>query len=185
MSEDLSRLDNIQEFEFSNSPVEWKYADCNSSVSKIYESVLDKYFKNDPCIKDANVRFIYYSKLRRSRGKEVYAFVKKPSDFESYLDSRTAGEPSNYFMFIDYYLWNNLPDEYKERLMRHEVRHFDIDFNKDGDMVFGLKDHDFADFEVDMDIESKPGGDPKWHSTLAEISEKARAELDSKSEDED
>lgn len=168
---------------FSNSPVEWKYFDCGETVKQAYEEVLETHFKSDPSIREAKIRFIYYSKQKKQRGNVIFAYMHKPSDFESYLDSRSDknGEPANYFMFIDYYVWNNIDKEYRLRLMRHELRHIDIDYDKNGDLVFGLKDHDVQDFEVDMDYElNQENGDPKWGKVLLEASINAYEEVNAK-----
>ena len=168
---------------FSNSPVEWKFIDCGESVKQAYKEALETYFKDDPTIREAKIRFIFYSKQKKVRGNVAFAYVKKPSDFESYLDSRSDpnGEPANYFMFIDYYVWNNIEKEYQLRLMRHELRHIDIDYDKNGDLVFGLKDHDFQDFEVDIDYENnQEDGDVKWGHVLLEASINAYEEVEEK-----
>lgn len=101
--------------------------------------------------------FFYYKKKSKS-GRTILAYIRKASEFEQLLLNNIA---TQYLLFVDGNVWPELGEEDRTRLIRHELRHIFIDYDKDGEPKYQMADHNLIDFREDYEIEQgKPYDDP-------------------------
>jgi hypothetical protein len=133
-----------------------RYKDCGSDVKKLLSDVQVKYFRDT---RDAKIKCIFDTKMRKNKGKIVLASVRKTNDLLRHLSAEEAQDEAgyDYIITIDGKAWEIIPDIDKERLLRHEMRHVLID--EEAKDPYKTAPHDLEDFveEVRLNID-----DPGW-----------------------
>ena len=119
------------------------------------EKSIEKWF---PSYDMELIKPFFYYKKKSKNGRTVFAYVRKASDFEKLLLNNIATE---YLLFVDGNIWPELAEDDKVRLIRHELRHIYIDYDKEGEPKYGIADHNLIDFREDYEIENgTPYPDP-------------------------
>jgi len=131
-----------------------RYEDVSQDEYVILNEVRDRWFSE---LAGAEIKMIFDTKKRKSAGKIVLARIKKPSEVEKFL----CTEPVDYIMFIDQNAWTLADSEDKVRLIRHELRHTDVDI--DAAKPYKLRGHTVEDFYREIDLNSEK---PRWSEEL-------------------
>lgn len=156
-----------------------KYEDVPQSVEDIFVEVRDDVF---PELAGARIKLTYCLKPRKTGEAYKIATIQKLNELDRYFsaDEADSEEGFDYVIIIDKLVWEECSREDQVRIMRHELRHTNVDFDKK--MPYGLRKHDYEDFVDDMEIELQPGGDPRWHERLGDIASQVH-ERDKEKED--
>ena len=105
----------------------------------------------------AEIKIVFDTKKRKSGGKIVLARIKKPSEVEKFL----CTDPVDYIIFLDQNAWALADSEDRVRLIRHELRHTDID--SDSSKPYKLRNHSVEDFYREIDLNHEK---PRWAEEL-------------------
>ena len=132
-----------------------RFEDVTADEYVVLNEVRDRHFSE---LASANIKMIYDTKKRKSNGKIVLARIKKPNEVEKFLCS----DEVDYIMFLDQNAWILADHEDKIRLVRHELRHTDV--NLDAVKPWGLRGHTVEDFYREIDLNADK---PKWADELA------------------
>lgn len=124
-----------------------RFRDADDSVLEIVRSVREENFPN---LQGAEIKVLMDTKKRTSGGKLVLGRMKKVTELEKHLtaDESGNGEGFDYFMYLDELAWDIAGEEDRRRLVRHELRHCDVDV--DAANPYKVKGHDIEDFEEEI-----------------------------------
>lgn len=146
-----------------------KFEDATGDVIELFEKVKTNLF---PELNDALFKLVWRNKKKGKKDGLVFAEVMSPGEFTRYLTSEEANEENgfDFIVIIDKLIYNNIDEEDKVRLLRHELRHCVYNPSKeDRKSQYGLRDHTVQDFYEDVAIEAQAGGDPQWKERILEI----------------
>lgn len=116
----------------------------------------------------AKIKVLFDQKKRKSGGKYVLGRMQKANDLIRTLtkEDGTAEEGYDYILYLDIAVWESIDDTDKKRLVRHELCHCDVNFDRS--VPYGLKDHEVQDFFSEIEYNRE---DPRWGERLATIAE--------------
>lgn len=155
----MNRKKNDEE---KKSKVKFELTDVSQAEYNLLNEIIKEYFTD---LINAKFQIIFYNKLKKSRGKIVFAFIKKASRVEKFFSKEIiGGEGYDYIVFLDKGIWENIEKDDKIRLMRHELRHCFVNSEKD-DSYF-LIGHDLEDFIAEVELNKD---DIRWGQRVAEI----------------
>lgn len=132
-----------------------RYEDVTEDEYEVLKDVKTNYFSE---LASANIKMVFDTKKKKSGGKIVLAKIKKPSEVEKFL----CTDDIDYIMFLDQNAWILADSEDKIRLVRHELRHTDVDL--DAAKPFKLRGHTVEDFYREIDFNRDK---PRWADELA------------------
>lgn len=139
-----------------------RYTEAPQEVLDVFEEVLDEYF---PELRNCYVKILMDSKKRKSKGSYTFASIKKLNDREKYLSiDNHAPNGYDYLMVIDGNIWGNITKDDKVRIIRHELRHVDINTEKKD--PYQIVDHDVNDFMEEIKLNKD---DPEWSVRVTDI----------------
>jgi hypothetical protein len=113
-----------------------------------------------PELAGCNIKIIFDLKKKLSGGKIELASLRKPNELLRFftLDEVGNDEGYDYVMRIDKKAWTEIcTAEDKKRLVRHELRHSDVDF--DSANPYKLRGHSIEDFHSEVELNTD---DPRW-----------------------
>lgn len=131
-----------------------RYEDVTQDEYVILNEIRDRHFSE---LAGAEIKIVFDTKKRKSGGKIVLARIKKPSEVEKFL----CAVPVDYIIFLDQNAWTLADSEDKVRLLRHELRHTDVD--SDSSKPYKLRNHSVEDFYREIDLNSEK---PRWSEEL-------------------
>jgi hypothetical protein len=132
-----------------------RYEDVTADEHVVLKEVRERHFSE---LASAEIKLVFDTKRKKSGGKIVLARIKKPNEVEKYL----CQDPVDYIVFIDQNAWMLAEADDKIRLMRHELRHTDV--NLDASKPFKLRAHTVEDFYREIDLNQEK---PRWADELA------------------
>jgi hypothetical protein len=132
-----------------------RYENVTNDEYVILKEVKENYFSE---LASANIKMVFNTKKKKSGGKVILASIKKPSEVEQFL----CTDEIDYIMFIDQNAWMLADTEDRVRLVRHELRHTDVDM--DATKPFKLRGHSVEDFYREIAFNRDK---PKWGDELA------------------
>jgi hypothetical protein len=140
-----------------------RFVDADENVIDVVRSVKEETF---PELAQANIKIIMDQKKRTSGGKYVLGRMKKTNELERHLSVNEAGSEDgfDYIMYLDEMAWNISTPEERRKLVRHELRHCELD-NESNTNPYKVKGHDIEDFEDEIRLNAD---DPGWANRLAE-----------------
>lgn len=150
------------------------YSNIDNNTEKVILDVMNKWFSE---LRMSWIKPLFYTKKKmKGKSRIIMAYVRKMSEFEQYL---CGSDDYEYFLFIDGNIWPELSPDDKVRLVRHELRHILIDYDKNGDIRYLMADHNLIDFREDYKIEhGKEYEDPFRIASI--VAEEVYAKLDGK-----
>jgi hypothetical protein len=132
-----------------------RYEDVTQDEYDVLKKVREEYFSE---LMGCEIRMGFDTKKKKSGGKIVLARIKKPSEIEKYL----CNEPIDYMIFLDQNAWIMATERDRERLVRHELRHTDVD--QESAKPYKLRGHTVEDFYREINLNSDK---PRWAEELA------------------
>ena len=137
-----------------------RYEDSDDNLVEVFLEVMEEHF---PQLQFLKFKLIYDLKQRVSKGKMVMASVETASPKIKYLSKdKIAIEGYDLLIIVDQKAWEVASAAQRVKVMRHELRHVQID-EKGGVTVVG---HEIEDFHIEVKLNQD---DPEWRMKLATL----------------
>lgn len=141
-----------------------RYEEAPMQVYDIMHSLIEKHFQE---LEHANILIMFDTKKKMSDGKFVLARIKKTNDeIRALTESEVYPLGYDYIIFIDKLIWENIEEEDKIRIMRHELRHANV--NNEKDQPYLIRDHEITDFYDEVILNQDA---PRWTERVTVIAE--------------
>jgi hypothetical protein len=118
------------------------------AVKEVAEPLIVQYHGH---LKDFNVRieYVFTDKMPKRGGKDVWAFVRKVTNLNAYLATKTGDADAFFVMVVSEHIWDLLSDRGRKALVDHELCHMgaEVQEKEDGEVVkLTLIPHDMEEF---------------------------------------
>lgn len=141
-----------------------RFEDADHQTVDFVNQVINDDFIN---LAGAKIKVLFDQKKRTSGGKYVLGRMQKANDLIRTLTREDGVEEGyDYILYLDMAVWESIDDTDKKRLIRHELCHCDVDFDRS--TPYGLKDHEINDFYSEIEYNRD---DPRWGERLSTIAE--------------
>lgn len=135
-----------------------RYEDSDDSLTEVFLNVMEEHF---PQLQFLKFKLIYDLKKRISKGKIVLATVETASAKIKFLSKdKIAIDGYDLLVVVDQKAWQVSSEDQRTKLLRHELRHVQIDENG----AVTLVGHEIEDFHVEVKLNQD---DPEWRMKLA------------------
>ena len=127
---------------------------------EVYEVMRDVREEHFPELAGCNIKVVFDLKKRLKDGKIVLGSLQKPNELVRFftIDEAGSDEGYDYVMRVDKKAWTEImTSDDKKRLVRHELRHTDVDF--DSNNAYKLRGHSIEDFHSEVVLNQD---DPRW-----------------------
>jgi len=143
--------------------IEIRFEDApNHAYTLMKEAVKDHF----PELVNASILILMDLKKRAadSGNKIVLGRMSKTNDLTRHLTIDESGSESgyDYIMYLDKLMWDNIADPDRMRVIRHELRHTQVDDK------YGLRDHTIEDFHSEVNLNDD---DPRWRERVGLVLE--------------
>lgn len=140
--------------------MEMRFEEVTDNVYDVLRNVRTEYFSE---LANANILPIFDTKKRVSKGKLVLASIRKVNELQRFLTINESGslDGFDYILTIDKEAWNIAEDIDKVRIIRHELRHTEVDGSSD--KPYKLRGHSIEDFYSEVELNKD---DPRWAERL-------------------
>ncbi len=143
-----------------------RYEEVTPMVLTLLKQVKTKDFAE---LKNAKIKALFDLKKRKSGRRIVLGRIMKTNDLIRHLtrDEVEIIEGFDYILTLDKKCWDNISDEDRIRILRHELRHafYDIEAEKD---PYKLMTHSISDFYEEVELNQN---DPRWRERVAILTE--------------
>jgi hypothetical protein len=137
-----------------------RYEEADESLVEVFLEVLEEHF---PQLQFLKFKLIFDLKQRISKGKIILASIETASPKIKFLSrDNIAIDGYDLLMIVDLKAWEIANHERRVKLMRHELRHVQID-EKGTVSVVG---HEIEDFYIEVKLNQD---DPQWRLELATL----------------
>lgn len=141
-----------------------RYMEAPENIVDMMNSIKKEYF---PQLVNCKIKILMDSKKKMNKGSFVFGRIKSTNELERYLTSSNLDyEGSDFIMFLDSNLFDNITNEDKIRIIRHELRH--IFFDSEAKNPYKIIDHDINDFKIEVELNRE---DPDWDLRVASIAD--------------
>jgi len=138
-----------------------RYEEVDSETQSFIDNVKTQF----PHLSSATIKSLFSNKKKLSGGKITLAWIQKTNDLTKLLSAdNIITQGYDYIMFIDSNVWENIEDKDRERLIRHELCHCEVDLESNN--PYKIKDHEITDFYSEIEFNKD---DPRWTERLGEI----------------
>ena len=137
-----------------------RYEDSDEHLVEVFLNVVEEHF---PQVQFLNFKLIYDLKQRVSKGRLVLASIETASPKIKYLSKdKIALEGYDLLLIVDQKAWEVASADQRVRLIRHEMRHVQID-ETGGVKIVG---HEIEDFHIEVKLNADS---PEWRMQLATL----------------
>lgn len=139
-----------------------RFLDGSEEAYNIMRTVKEAHF---PELAGCNIKIIFDTKKRMTGGKIVLGSIQKPNELTRFFMIPEAGtdEGFDYVVRLDKKCWDLIDLDSRKRLMRHELRHTDVDF--DATTPYKVRGHTIEDFYSEVTLNED---DPRWSERAAQ-----------------
>ncbi len=143
-----------------------RYEEATPMVLKMLKDLKANDFKE---LKNAKIKVLFDLKKRKSGGRIVLGRIMKTNDLIRLFtkDETEAIEGYDYIITLDKKCWDNIPDEDRKRILRHELRHAYFDIESETD-PYKLVSHSVSDFYEEVEANQD---DPRWRERVGTLTE--------------
>jgi hypothetical protein len=143
-----------------------RYEEVTPMVLKMLKELKAKDFSE---LKNAKIKVLFDLKKRKSGGRIILGRIMKTNDLIRLLtkDEVEVVEGYDYIITLDKKCWDNIPDEDRMRILRHELRHAHFDIEAEND-PYKLVTHSISDFYEEVETNQK---DPRWRERVGTLAE--------------
>lgn len=138
-----------------------RFQDATSDVEDLAREIIAEYF---PQLRNEKIKYIFDMKKRTSNGKVVLGRCQKTNELLKHFTIDESGDEEGYkyIISLDYIAWQNIVKADQVRLLRHELRHIEVD--EEAKQPYKLLPHDIEDFaeEVQLNVD-----DVRWAERVA------------------
>ena len=125
-----------------------RFINGSDEARETLSSVREQWF---PMLDKAIIKVLFDTKKRTSGGKIVLGRILKANDLIRRLTDDLAEEGCDYILFLDQIAFENIPDEDKIRLVRHELRHCRV-IETPKAIKYKIIPHDIEDFQIEIEL---------------------------------
>jgi hypothetical protein len=120
-------------------------------------------------LKNAKIKVLFDLKKRKSGGRIVLGRIMKTNDLIRHLTKNEveAMEGYDYIITLDKICWDNITDDDRIRILRHELRHTFFDTESEDD-PYKLLSHSISDFYEEVELNRD---DPRWRDRIGSLAE--------------
>jgi hypothetical protein len=137
-----------------------RYEDSDENLVEVFLNVMEEHF---PQLQYLNFKLIYDLKQRVSKGRVVLASIETASPKIKYLSKdKIAIDGYDLLMIVDQKAWEVASIDQRAKLVRHEMRHVEID-EKGAVKIVG---HEIEDFHIEVKLNADH---PEWRMQLATL----------------
>jgi hypothetical protein len=143
-----------------------RYEEVTPMVLNMLKELKTKDFNE---LKNAKIKLLFDLKKRKSGGRIILGRILKTNDLIRLLtkDEVEVVEGYDYIITLDKKCWDNIPDEDRMRILRHELRHAYFDIESEND-PYKLVSHSISDFYEEVEANQK---DPRWRERVGTLAE--------------
>ena len=140
-----------------------RFEDVTEDVLNLVGYVRKEWF---PELVNAKMKILFDLKKRSSGGKLVLGRMQKTNDLLRHLttEESDSDEGYDYIMYLDKLIYNNIEEDDKIRLIRHECRHCFM--NIEANNPYSIIGHDIEDFQEEIILNAE---NISWASRCATI----------------
>jgi hypothetical protein len=141
-----------------------RFEDVTQEVDDFVKTVRKEYFRE---LASANIKILYDTKKRNSGGKMVLGRMQKTNDLLRHLTVEDSNDTEgyDYIMYLDKAVFENVEDEDKVRLIRHEFQHCEVDMDANSN-PYKLRGHELEDFYDEIELNRD---DARWAERCVEV----------------
>ena len=137
-----------------------RYEEADEQLTEIFLNVMEEHF---PQLQFLKFKLIFDLKRRINKGKMVLASIETASPKIKFLSrDKIAIDGYDLLLIIDLKAWEVSSDDRKVKIIRHELRHVQLDDK--GDVM--LVGHDIEDFHVEIKLNQD---DSQWRMEIATL----------------
>ena len=141
-----------------------RFEDVTDTHYKMMQEIIGKSF---PHLNSAVIELVFDTKKRMTGGKYTIGKLQKSNDFTRHLSSsNSAPEGVDYFLYLDKLIFENIDEADKTRIIRHELQHAEVDYEKTN--PYGIRDHEITDFYEEVEFNKE---DPRWVERVATVAD--------------
>jgi hypothetical protein len=139
-----------------------RFEDVDVADVDFFTNIRNKYF---PELVNAKFKLVFDKKKRISDGKLTLARIQKTNDILRHLSRSEVNNPEglDYIVYIDELMWLNIEEIDKERVLRHELRHTNLDVESEKN-PYKLRGHTIEDFPEEIELNKD---DINWRERVA------------------
>lgn len=143
-----------------------RYEEATPMVLNMLKELKAKDFTE---LKNAKIKVLFDLKKRKSGGQIILGRIMKTNDLIRLLtkDEVEIIEGYDYIITLDKKCWDNITDEDRVRILRHELRHTHFDIESEND-PYKLVNHSISDFYEEVETNQK---DPRWRERVGILAE--------------
>jgi hypothetical protein len=137
-----------------------RYEDSDDGLTEVFLNVMEEHF---PQLQYLKFKLIYDLKMRVSKGRLVLAAIETASPKIKYLSKdKIAIDGYDLLLIADLKAWEVASRDQRAKLIRHELRHVEID-EKGAVKLVG---HEIEDFHIEVKLNADS---PEWRMQLATL----------------
>jgi len=137
-----------------------RYEDSDEELVEVFLNVMEEHF---PQLQYLKFKLIYDLKQRVSGGRMVLASIETASPKIKYLSKdKIAIDGYDLLLIVDLKVWEVASADQRAKLIRHELRHVQID-EKGAVKTVG---HEIEDFHIEVKLNVD---NPEWRMQLATL----------------
>ena len=129
--------------------MEHRYVEASEEAIQKTEETKKQYF---PQLENAIIKILFDTKMRKKGDKIILGSIMVATPLIRRLTDTLAEEGCDYIMFLDQVVFENIPDDDKIRLIRHELRHCKVIVKESGEIIYGVIPHDIEDFVIEIEL---------------------------------
>jgi len=143
-----------------------RYQEVSEEALELLRDVKVKYF---PELKNAKIKVLFDVKKRQAGGRLELGRIMKTNDLVRHLTKEEAdgAEGYDYIITLDKTCWENIPDDDRIRILRHELRHTFVDIEAESN-PYKLQNHSITDFYEEVDLNQD---NPRWRDRVAALTD--------------
>jgi hypothetical protein len=155
-----------------------RYTEASTKAYEILHQVQKEWF---PLLQEAIIKILFDTKKRKKGRHLILASIRKSSDLIRKLTDNLADEGCDYIIFLDQVVFENISDEDRIRLIRHELRHCKITGSPEKPR-YQIIPHDIEDFIIEIELNQD---NVDWAKKVTELAETIYEQIEvQKKEDE-
>lgn len=137
-----------------------RYEDSDDGLTEVFLDVMEEHF---PQLQYLKFKLIYDLKMRISKGRLVLASIETAGPKIKYLSKdKIAIDGYDLLLIVDLKAWEVASLDQRNKLVRHELRHVEID-EKGAVKIVG---HEIEDFHIEVKLNADS---PEWRMQLATL----------------
>ena len=141
-----------------------RFEDVPAQHYTLMQDVIGKSFTH---LSGAVIEMIFDTKKRTAGGKYTIGKLQKSNDFTRHLSSSNSTPGGvDYFLYLDKLIFENVDETDKIRIIRHELQHAEVDYEKT--QPYGIRDHEITDFHEEIEFNKE---DARWVERVATIAD--------------